>query len=153
MDQGSENATRAPCARRELKIGTGHERQTPKPEVHALGELADRQGLGVAQEQKRFSRASRAALLGTAMASCGIELPCEKTLYRGVAILNHCQEEYDMSEEEIQAEMEKLQGFVKAHKRRTDISFIVYYPVSPTQLADDVRAVMFPDCLPVDGDS
>ena len=100
-------------------------------------------------KDKKNSRIAKSSCLATCMSQCGIELPCEKTLYRGVSILNFCDYKYDTSEDEVKKDMEILQGFVKHHKRG-DIPFIVDYPCSPSQLAPELASAMFPKGLPVD---
>ena len=94
-------------------------------------------------------RSAKSSVLATCMSKLGIELPCQRTLYRGVAILNFCEQIMDMDEGEVQKEMLKLQSFIKHHTRGA-IPFFVDYPCSPTQLATELACVMFPKGLPVD---
>ena len=101
-------------------------------------------------KSKALSRASREAVLSQVIAAMGVELPCQRTLYRAVAILNYYEAEYGMSEADVQACMDRVQQFVKQHKRRTDLPFIVDYPHSPEQLPQEVYTAIYPAQKPVD---
>ena len=95
------------------------------------------------------SRPAKTSVLAMVMSKCGIELPCEKTLYRGVAILNYCDQIFDMFESDVRKEMDKLQNAVKQH-RRVGIPFMIDYPHSPSMMPHDLSATMFPKGVPVD---
>ena len=103
-------------------------------------------------KSKEHSRIARTSMLATCHAKAGIELPCERTLYRGIQILNYCDDTYDMHERQVQSEMAKLQTAIK-HHRRASIPFIVDYPTSPSQLSPDIANLIYADGrTPVDVD-
>ena len=105
------------------------------------------------KDHVKHVRISRVSLMATAARSIGIENPSEPTLYRMVAILNYCENNWDMSQEDIHKDMGRLQTFIKAHPRHPNIPYLSVYPHSASDLSDEFKAVSFTDCrVPVDVD-
>ena len=91
----------------------------------------------------RYSRVARCAFIAAEMAALGIECPCERTLYKAVAILNWCEENFDITEDEVGNDMDRIQDFAKSNPRPADIPFIAEYHASATMFEPKDQLTIF----------
>ncbi len=62
---------------------------------------------------KQYSQLSRASMLASVARSIAIENPDQPTLYRMVAILAYCEDNFDMAQDKVFELMDKLQTYIK----------------------------------------
>ena len=96
------------------------------------------------KDNRRYSQLSRASLLATVAHSLGIECPDQPTLYRMVSILAYCEQNFDLSQEEVHRLMDKIQMFLKGQPRHADLPYIVHYPCEAQELPKSVKDRAYP---------
>lgn len=83
------------------------------------------------------------------MVSIGLDHPCERTLYRAVAILNWCEETLDCAEGKVADDMNTIKDFANTITR-PDIAIVAGYPASASLLDTEFCKSVYGDTVPVD---
>ena len=87
----------------------------------------------------KFSPASRCHMLARSAAKLGICNPSQNLLYRLVQMLAYSANDYDMSQADVFANMDKIQDFIKGYKQDDATPYLIMYPRSVDELDARLR--------------
>ena len=91
-----------------------------------------------------YSQLSRASLLANVAHSIGIECPDQPLLYKIVAILAYCENNWEMSQDDVHRLMDKTQAFIKGHTRHSDLPYLEAYPCAAVDLPKAIASRAYP---------
>ncbi len=94
---------------------------------------------------RQCSQLSRASMLAGVAKGIGIECPDQPTLYRLVSILAYCEDNFDMTQDQVFGLMDKIQTFIKSSGRLASLPYIINYPPSAAELPAELQKNAYPD--------
>ena len=94
---------------------------------------------------EEYSFASRCHLLARLAAQLGIVNPQPKLLYRLVSILAFAEQNYDMSQEDVFAAMDKIQDFIKGYNQPPDAPYLETFGADANELPEVLKQRAYPD--------
>jgi hypothetical protein len=95
-----------------------------------------------------LSRLQRAQVISNAGIRIGIKNPIEKTLFRMVSLLAYGEGNWDFSQGDVFKYMTQIQTFIKEGSRKTELPYMVDYPVNAMQLTEALQAAFEGDIPP-----
>lgn len=89
--------------------------------------------------KSKISRSSRMSMLAADMRAVGLQNPDQPTLYKLVAIVAYCEDNHDMTQDEVWSCMDDIQTYIKSVPRCNALPYDTHYPVSADLLHDVVK--------------